>query len=65
MMPIGKNQLSAAQLQALPISIGEARKILGPEAHGLSDDELARHLLYLNDLAIFLSNNISLHKMHV
>lgn len=65
MMPKDMKRMSAAQLQALPISIGEARKLLGPEAHTMSDDELMRQILYLNELAIFLSNNTNLHKMHV
>ncbi len=60
-----KPQLSVAQLRALPISIGEARKLLGTEAHVMSDGDIAREILYHNELAIFLSNNINLHKMHL
>jgi len=66
-MAVNKNskKLTAAQLQAMPISIGEARKLLGSEYHDVSDDEIASQILSLNEVAIFLFNNIDLRKMHL
>ena len=47
--PIG---LTLAQLaEGLVISVGETRKILGNDAKGLSDDEIAAHVLLFADLA--------------
>jgi hypothetical protein len=58
-------QLTASQLQALPISIGEARKLLGDDVQNMSDEEVAQLVLSVNELAILLCNNIDLHKMHL
>lgn len=60
-----EQQLSALQQVALPIAVGEARKLLGPDAHTMSDDDIIRQVLLYNDLAIYLSNNMDLHKMHL
>jgi hypothetical protein len=60
-----KNELTAAQLKSLPISIGEARKTLGTDVRVLNDDEVAQKVLSLNELATFLLNNIDLHKLHL
>lgn len=60
-----KTILTAAQIQALPISIGEARKLLGNEVVNMSDEEVALQVLALNEMAIILYKNIDLHKMHL
>ena len=47
------NQLAAAQLaESLIISVGEARKILGNDANGISDNCLTKLILDLSELAI-------------
>jgi hypothetical protein len=65
---VSKNKkiiLTAVQLQALPISIGEARKLLGNDALTMTDNEVALQVLTLNELAIFVSNNINFLKVHL
>lgn len=45
-------QPTAAQIaEGLIISVGEARKILGAEARGLSDEQVAAQILIMADLA--------------
>lgn len=41
---------------SLLISVGEARKILGVDAKGRTDDEIAKDILELTDLAQKLLN---------
>lgn len=66
MAPKNKRKaLTAAQLDSLPIPMGEARKLLGNDALKMSDEDVAFEVLSLNELAIFLTNNIDLHKMHL
>ena len=44
--------LTPSQLaEGLIISVGEAKKVLGKDAKGLSDDEIAEHILLFADLA--------------
>lgn len=63
MMPAMKRKkLTASQLQNLPISISEARKLLGSIAMNMSDDGVAYEILYLNEIAILLTNNMTLQK---
>jgi len=57
--------LTAVQLEALPISIGEARKLLGKDSLGTSDNEVAQQVLHLNEMAVIVYKNIDLHKMHL
>jgi len=57
--------LTASQIQALPVSVSEARKILGNGVSNISDDEVALQVLALNELAIILYKNIDLHKLHL
>lgn len=45
---------------SLIISIGEARKILGVDAKGQTDDEIAKEILELTDLAQILLNTSNL-----
>jgi hypothetical protein len=47
---------------SLIISVGEARKILGVDAKGRSDDEVAKEVLELTDLAQKLLNTSILPK---
>jgi hypothetical protein len=50
--PTKPKQPTAAQLaDSLIISVGEARKILGTEANGLSDEELVVTIYELSELA--------------
>lgn len=45
-------QPTAAQIaEGLIISVGEARKVLGAEARGLSDEQVAAQILIMADLA--------------
>lgn len=54
---MGENiQSSLIHLPLLIISVGEARKILGVDAMGRSDDEIARDIMELTDLAQKLLN---------
>lgn len=41
---------------SLIITVGEARKILGAEAKGRSDDEIAKDIMELNEFAQLLLN---------
>jgi hypothetical protein len=54
--------LKAEQLSALPISIGEARKLLGADQDTMSDDEVARKILLMSELARTLRFAFDLHK---
>ena len=47
---------------SLIISVGEARKLLGVDANGLTDDELAQAILEMTDLAQKLLNTSFLPK---
>lgn len=66
MSPKNKRKpLKADQLQALPVSISEARKLLGGVARNMSDHDIVIQVLLLNEVAIFLINDINLRKMHL
>lgn len=54
--------LSAIQLNALPITIGEASKLLGPVTNNLSDEYVARKILLVSELARILTKTFDLHK---
>lgn len=54
--------LSAAQLTALPISIGEASKLLGPVTNNLSDEYIAQRILRMSEIARILTKAMDLHK---
>lgn len=54
--------LKAEQLRALPISVGEARKLLGANEDSMSDDEVARKILLMSELARTLRFAFDLHK---
>lgn len=45
-----EKRLTAAQLSALPISVGEARKLLGAD-ETISDEDVAQEILLLTELA--------------
>ena len=63
MSNVHKNKkLSATQLEALPITINEANKLLGPVTKNLSDDYIARRILYLSEIARILTKTLDLHK---
>ena len=54
--------LSAIQLSALPITIGEASKLLGPVTNNLSDEYIAQRILRMSELARILRSTLHLHK---
>ena len=54
--------LSAVQLGALPITIGEASKLLGPVTNNLSDEYIARRIIRMSELARILTKTMDLHK---
>lgn len=54
--------LQAVQLSALPISVGEASKLLGPVTNNLSDGYIARRILNMSELARILTKTLHLHK---
>ena len=54
--------LSAIQLSALPITVGEASKLLGPVSNNLSDEYIARRILHMSELARVLTKTLHLHK---
>lgn len=65
MLKNNKNdRVNAAQLSALPISIGEASKLLGPITNNLSNDYLAHRILLLSELARILTKTLYLQKQH-
>jgi len=53
-------QLTAAQLNALPITVGEARKLLGANKQDMSDDDVAQEILLLSGLARMLIKTMDL-----
>lgn len=63
-MSKNKQRLSASQLEGLPITISEARKLLGATANNLSDDEVAQHILCLHQLAISITKTLPLQENH-
>jgi hypothetical protein len=51
------NKLTAAQIvSGLIISVGEARKLLGKDARGLTDDDIALYVMSLTEIAPELLN---------
>lgn len=51
------NRPTTAQIVAgLIISVGEARKLLGVDAKGLTDDDIAQFVISLTDIAPELLN---------
>lgn len=60
MTPKNKRKpLTALELKSLPISIGEARKLLGAENQSIDDEAIALLIMSLNELAIFTLKNIN------
>lgn len=57
-----KKSLRLAQLNALPISIGEARKLLNADKDSMSDENVARKILLLSELARMLIMTLDLQK---
>lgn len=49
-----RKRLSADQLDALPITVGEARKIAGIDTDNMNDEDLAWQVLYMSQLATML-----------
>jgi hypothetical protein len=63
---VNKNALPTLSLtSSLIISVGEARKVLGVDAKGRTDDEIAKEVLELTDLAQKLLNTSILPKKTV
>lgn len=54
--------LSAIQINALPITISEASKLLGPVTNNLSDEYIAQRILRMSELARILTKTLHLHK---
>ena len=48
--------LNSSLSSSLIISVGEARKILGVDANGRTDDEIAQEILEMSKLAQILLN---------
>lgn len=57
-----RKPLSAVQLNALPITIGEASKLLGPVTNNLSDEYVAQKILLVSELARILAKTLYLQK---
>lgn len=60
MSKIKEKRLTPAEMKALPISPGEARKLLGIK--DMSDDDVAREILLLSKLAQVLIKTLDLQK---
>lgn len=59
---VKKPKLTPTMLEALPISAGEARKLLGAASQNLSDEDVAREILLLSELARLLIQALDLQK---
>lgn len=59
---VKKYKFTVAQLKALPISAGEARKLLGKNKQEMSDDDVARKILLLTELGKVLIKTLDLQK---
>lgn len=57
-----EKRLTPGQLKALPISISEARKLLGATQLSLSDDDVARKIFLLSGLGRILLSTLDLQK---
>lgn len=54
--------LTAAQLNALPITVSEASKLLGPVSNNLSEEYIAQRILSMSEIARILIQTLHLHK---
>jgi hypothetical protein len=57
-----KHKFKAVELMALPISVGEARKLYGARTQSMSDDEVAREIVLLSELGRVLVKTLDLQK---
>lgn len=57
---IEKKHLTPALLNALPISIGEARKLLNADENSLADEDVAREILLQVEIARMLIKTMDL-----
>jgi hypothetical protein len=57
-----KYKFTLAQLNALPISVGEARKLLGINKEDMSDDNVAQKILLVDELSRILIKTLDLQK---
>ncbi len=59
-MPKKAYALTPTELNALPISPGEAKKLLGASGQAMSEDDVARKILLLAELARVLVKTLDL-----
>lgn len=55
-------KLTAKQLSELIVPIGEARKLLGVSARGLTDEDIALQVLVLHEFAYNIIKSLNLQK---
>jgi Ca2+-binding EF-hand superfamily protein len=55
-------ELSADQLNGLPISIGEARKLLQSAGSKMSDEDVARKIMQMSEFGRIVLRALDLHK---
>jgi AAA+ superfamily predicted ATPase len=56
-----RRKLSAFQLQHLPISVWEAKKLLGSVTENMSDDDVAQKIILMSELGRLVMRTFDLH----